>query len=61
MQDTTLTDLIRQKYQAVLLDLDERGIRRWAAAEAIWIGWGGVTAVAKATGIADRTIRNGIA
>ena len=61
MQDTTLTDLIRQKYQAVLLDLDERGIRRWAAAEAISIGWGGVTAVAKATGISDRTIRNGIA
>lgn len=61
MQDATIINLIRQKYQAVLLDLDERGVRRWAAAEAISIGWGGVTAVAKATGISDRTIRNGIA
>jgi len=41
--------------------LDERGRRRWAAAEARSLGWGGVTAVAKATGISDRTIRNGIA
>jgi hypothetical protein len=61
MQDADLIKSIRQKYQAVLLDLDERGSRRWAAAEAMSLGWGGVTAVAAATGISDRTIRNGIA
>ena len=61
MQDALTISVIHQKYQAVLLDLDERGTRRWAAAEAMAIGWGGVTAVAAATGISDRTIRNGIA
>ena len=61
MQDAITISVIHQNYQAMLLDLDERGTRRWAAAEAIAIGWGGVTAVAAATGISDRTIRNGIA
>jgi transposase len=40
--------------------LDERGRRRWAASEAIFLRRGGITAVADATGISDRTIRNGI-
>jgi transposase len=40
--------------------LDERGRRRWAATEAASLGWGGIAAVAEATGISDRTIRNGI-
>lgn len=61
MQDAAFIQSLRQKYRAILLDLDERGTRRWAAAEAMSIGWGGVTAVAKATGISDRTIRTGIA
>jgi transposase len=42
-------------------DLDERARRRWAAAEARSLGWGGISAVANATGISDRTIRKGIA
>lgn len=41
-------------------ELDERGRRRWAATEAISLGWGGIAAVAVATGMSDRTIRNGI-
>jgi hypothetical protein len=61
MQDAAFIQSLQQKYRAILLDLDERGTRRWAAAEAMSIGWGGVTAVAKATGISDRTIRTGIA
>jgi transposase len=61
MQDAALIQSVQRKYRAILLDLDERGTRRWAAAEAMSIGWGGVTAVAKATGISDRTIRTGIA
>jgi len=41
-------------------ELDERGRRRWAAMEARSLGWGGVAAVALATGLSDRTVRNGI-
>jgi len=41
--------------------LDERGRRAVAAAEALALGWGGITAVARATGLAPQTIRLGIA
>ena len=60
MPDATLIEWIREKYAAIAEDLDERARRRWAAAEARSLGWGGVTAVAVATGISDRTIRTGI-
>ena len=61
MADPSLLETIRYKYRAILADLDERASRRWAAAEAISLGRGGITAVARATGISDRTIRTGIA
>ncbi len=51
---------IREKYLAIITDLDERGRRRWAAAEARSLGWGGISAVGQATGLSDRTIRTGI-
>ena len=60
MPDASVVEWIRQKYVAVLGDLDERGRRRWAAAEARSLGWGGVSAVAQATGLSDRTVRKGI-
>ncbi len=60
MPQTQLVEWIREKYIAIEEDLDERGRRRWAGAEARSLGWGGVTAVAEATGISDRTIRTGI-
>lgn len=60
MPDAQVVKWIRDKYLAIVSDLDERGRRRWAAAEARSLGWGGIAAVAKATGISDRTIRNGI-
>ena len=41
--------------------LDERGRRRFAAAEALAAGRGGVTAVARITGIARSTIDRGLA
>jgi transposase len=41
-------------------DLNERGRRRWAATEALSLGRGGIAAVAEATGLSDRTIRNGL-
>lgn len=61
MQDATIIDAIRDKFVALLDDLDERGRRRWAAVEAKALGRGGITAVARATGLSDRTIRTGLA
>ena len=60
MQDAALIEWILEKYTAIAGDLDERARRRWAGAEARSLGWGGVAAVAAATGIGERTIRNGI-
>lgn len=60
MPDAKIVERIRRKYLAVLSDLDERGRRRWGAAEAESLGRGGIAAVALATGMSDRTIRTGI-
>jgi len=60
MPDTRVIEWIRKKFVNIAQDLDERGRRRWAASEALSLGRGGITAVADATGISDRTIRNGI-
>ena len=60
MRDAKLIDTIHRKYTAVLMDLDERGTRRWAAAEAMKNGHGGITAVAEATGLARFSIQIGI-
>lgn len=60
MPDAAIVKGIRRKYNALVDDLDERGRRRWAATEAESIGRGGIAAVAEATGISDRTVRNGI-
>ena len=60
MPDAQVVEWIRDKYLPIALDLDERARRRWAAAEARSLGWGGITAVALATGLSDRTVRNGI-
>jgi hypothetical protein len=60
MPDAQIVEGIEEKFNALVGDLDERGTRRWAAAEAIALGYGGITAVALATGLSDRTIRTGI-
>jgi len=60
MHDATLIKAIGGKYIELLDDLDERGRRRWAAVEARALGRGGIAAVARATGLSDRTIRNGL-
>jgi hypothetical protein len=39
--------------------MDERMRRQWAGAEAAALGWGGLTAVSRATGLAMNTIRAG--
>jgi transposase len=60
MPEAAVVEWIRGKFVALVGKLDERGRRRWAATEAVSLGWGGIAAVAEATGISDRTIRNGI-
>jgi hypothetical protein len=60
MPEALVIEWIRQKFANIAQDLDERGRRRWAASEALSLGRGGITALSVATGISDRTIRNGI-
>ena len=52
---------IHSKYVAVSPSLDELGRRRWAAAEARSLGYGGVAVVHRATRLAVGTIRRGVA
>lgn len=60
MMDLLVIEWIQSKYESLMGDLDERARRRWSAVEALSLGRGGIAAVARATGISDRTIRNGI-
>lgn len=53
-------DVIRTKYRALRGGLDEVMRRRWAAAEAKAVGYGGMSRVAKATGLTLPTIRRGM-
>lgn len=53
-------EIIRRKYDAIKPELDERARRYWAASEAMVLGYGGITAVHKATSIAISTIRIGL-
>lgn len=60
MHDAETIEGIRQKYRALSPVMDERMRRQWAASEATAMGWGGLTAVAEATGLAWNTIKAGI-
>jgi hypothetical protein len=51
---------IRERYEAIRDQLDERGRRLFAAAEARSAGRGGVVAVSRATGLARGTIERGL-
>jgi hypothetical protein len=61
MQDATVIAWIREKYERLAPAMNERARRWWAASEAMSLGWGGVTAVAGATGLTRKTIHKGIA
>ncbi len=51
--------LIRKKFEALRGSMNERVTRLWAGAEADAIGYGGVLAVARATGLAPNTVKKG--
>ncbi|MEK7217016.1 MAG: ISAzo13 family transposase, partial [Chloroflexota bacterium] len=53
-------DAIRQRFTLLTRHLDERTRRLLAAAEALTLGRGGVSAVARATGMSQMTIQQGI-
>src|ERR671936_1039045 len=52
---------IRRRSQQLLPTLDERQRRLWAAAEAGTLGYGGISLVARATGVSRRAIHAGLA
>src|SRR5271157_4829087 len=51
---------IRAKYRVLCGVLDERGRRVWAAAEARSLPYGGMSLVARATGLSRTTIHTGM-
>ncbi len=52
---------IALKYEALAPVMDERTLRLWAGAEARSIGWGGISVVARATGLSRITVTAGLA
>src|SRR3972149_6690846 len=59
MPDAKVVHWIRAKFEPLRCELDERARRRWAAVESLSLGWGGIAAVAAATGLSAKTIRLG--
>jgi transposase len=53
-------EAIGERFRALAGEFDERRRRLWAAAEARSCGYGGIAAVARATGISEGTIRRGL-
>ena len=60
MLDAYIIEGLEVKFNALAGDLDERGRRRWAASEAMALGRGGISAVARATGLSRGTVHKGI-
>jgi len=60
MHDATVGEGIRRKFSSLDPVMDERVRRQWAASEAMSLSWGGVSVVAKATGMSRTTIRVGL-
>lgn len=61
MQDAHPTERIRDAYEALRPEMDERMRRQWAAAEARRLGYGGVTTVSRSIGLSRTTIAAGLA
>ena len=60
MQEAGDAGRIRRKYRSLGVELDERRRRQWAAAEARELGWGGVSLVARVTGLSRTTVTAGL-
>src|SRR5437870_10892928 len=53
-------EAIKQRFELVAGKLNERTRRLVAASEAVAIGWGGISAVSRATGLSRKAISQGI-
>ncbi|MGK7934707.1 MAG: hypothetical protein AB4206_02725, partial [Xenococcaceae cyanobacterium] len=60
MSDEQVVKSIREKYDSLKPYLNEKTRRIWAAIEARSLGWGGVSQVARATGLSRTTIQAGM-
>ena len=60
MHDAKVEIRIRSKFRSLDVELDERRRRQWAAAEARDLGQGGISLVARATGLSRPTIMAGL-
>src|SRR5712692_5463387 len=56
----TKEEEIKQRYERIAGDLTERTRRLFAANEALSLGWGGISAVSRATGLSRQVISAGI-
>ena len=54
------TESLATKFARLRPHMDEVGVRLWAANEALALGYGGVSAVARATGLSRTTIQTGM-
>ena len=60
MEDSTIFTTVQTKYELLRPLMDERMRRQWAASEALSLKRGGVTVVARATGLSRTTIGQGM-
>ena len=60
INDMSSITSLKRKYKAISRALDERSRRLWAAAEAMDIGWGGVSKMSAVTGLTRNTIASGV-
>lgn len=60
MLNAEVEETIQVKYERLVPYLNETSIRMWAAIEALSLGHGGITSVARATGLSRTTIHAGI-
>jgi hypothetical protein len=51
---------VRERFSRIAEHLNEQSKRLWCANEALALGWGGISLVAKATGMSRTTITAGI-
>jgi transposase len=61
MKNFIIEEQVKSKYTSLRPFMNEYLRRRWAAVEAITIGYGGISIVAGATGLSRNTIAKGIA
>ena len=60
MVDANTISQVNIKFKTLAPSMNEKMQRRWAASEAMALGWGGISAVSQATGLSRTTIQIGV-